>query len=162
LRVEWLSVYVADSLVWCGSALALYQALRFYFIAWEGIVRKRERILDVIWYHHGVIAAGGKGDNATECSHYVRAELGPKTERTACRKTHRAVKTSSGAMAAPHRMQNPPRISVQDSHGQGQAWLLGQPGTRRAAVAIYFSLNLPVAKEEWCFLECHFLLLSRK
>lgn len=32
--------------------------------------------MDVIWYHHGVIAAGGKGDNATECSHYVRAELG--------------------------------------------------------------------------------------
>lgn len=87
---------------------------------------------------------------------------GPKTERTACRRTHRAVKASSGAMAAPHRMQNPPRISVQDSHGQGQAWLLGQPGATRAAVAIYFSLNLPVAKEEWCFLECYFLLLSRK
>ena len=25
---------------------------------------------------YGVVAAGGKGDNATECSHYVRAELG--------------------------------------------------------------------------------------
>lgn len=61
---------------------------------------------------------------------------GPKTERTACRRTHRAVKASSGAMVAPHCMQNPPRISVQNSHGEGQAWLLSQPGTTRAAVAI--------------------------